>query len=519
MNTRYLTKSIACLLAGFSGLTAAEITVPRIIDTDTTWTADNTYLLEQQSFVVTPEGASDPTMLTIEPGTVIKATVSTGTSAAALVVTRGAKIHAEGTTTAPIIFTSELDDLNGNLGPDDQGLWGGVIILGYASTNSRSDSEIVSAPVEDQVEGLELPSEEIEFATFGGTDDDDDSGVIRYVSIRHGGARIGGDNEINGLTLGGVGRNTLVEFVEVFANKDDGVEWFGGTVNARYLAVAFGKDDSFDYDQGWRGNGQYWFTIGNDSSDDRMDKAGEHDGATAPVDAQPFGETRVFNATYIGIGDSLQPDGSPARANTALNIRDNASANYHNSVFLDFAKMIDIENDNETRFDAGDINFTNNVWWSHIAVNNSPEGFNGRPDGNVDPTVFWTDDSRDNEIADPLLAGVSRTADGGLDPRPMEGSPALEGPFATVPDQPFFEQTDYKGAFSKDENWLLGWTKLATEGYISRAPAWIFTDEYGWVYAYNGSLSPDNWIYILALNNLAYIGSDDASGSWLFVQK
>lgn len=515
MKTKYLTTCLAGLLAAAAGLPAAEIIVPRFIESDTTWTADNTYILEQQTFVVTPDGATSPTILTIEPGTVVKGVVSTGTSAAALIITRGARIHAEGSVTNPIILTSELDDLNGNLGPDDSGLWGGLIVLGSASISSRADGEIVASPVEDQVEGIEATGDQIKFATFGGTNDDDDSGVIRFVSIRHGGARIGGDNEINGLTLGGVGRNTTVEYVEIFANKDDGVEWFGGTVNARYLVAAFGQDDSFDYDQGWRGYGQFWFTIGKDSGSDRMDKGGEHDGATAPVDATPFGETTVFNATWIGIGDSLQPDNSPARSNTAFNIRDNASARYHNSVFLDFAKMIDIENDNETRFNAGDIAFSNNVWWSHIAENNTPAGFNARPDGNVDPTVFWTDTARDNVIADPMLAGVSRAVDGGLDPRPTEGSPALTGPFATASNA-WFEQTDYKGAFSPDHNWLIGWTKLSTEGYLAPNPSYVYTDQFGWVYTYTGSLASGNWVWISSMGQFAYIGSTAPDGSWLY---
>ena len=517
MKTIHKVITFAGLLLCTSGLYAADISAPRIIGSSTTWTADNVYFLEEYTFVVTPEGAAEPTVLTIEPGTVVKGRVSTGANAAALIITRGAKIHAEGTSTNPIIFTSELDDLNGNLGPDDFALWGGVLVLGKAAISSRADGEIVAAPVEDQIEGVEVTGEEIEFATFGGTDDDDDSGVLRYISIRHGGAVVGGDNEINGLTLGGVGRNTLIEFVEVFANKDDGIEWFGGTVSIRYAVVAFSYDDSFDYDQGWRGNGQYWLTIGKDTGEDRMDKGGEHDGATAPVDATPLSDTTVFNATYIGIGNSLQPDGTtPGRSNTAFNIRDNASARYKNSVFMDFAKMIDIENDNETRFNAGDIEFSNNVWWSHIAGNNSAAGFNARPDGNVDPTIFWTDAARDNVIADPMLAGVSRAAAGGFDPRPAAGSPALTGPFATVPNS-WFEQTNYKGAFSPDYNWLIGWTKLSTEGYLAPNPSYVFTEQYGWVYTYTGSLGVGDWIWIVDLGRFAYMGSVGPSGSWSFI--
>lgn len=511
--------AIAGMLVAVSGLYAADITPPRIIDSSTTWTADNTYLLDGYTFVVTPQGATEKTMLTIEPGTIIKGKLSTGANAAALIVTRGAMIHADGSATSPIIFTSELDNFDGELGADDSQLWGGVIVLGNASINSRANSQIVATPVVDQIEGVDVTGAEIEYASFGGTDDDDNSGVLRYVSIRHGGAVVGGDNEINGLTLGGVGRGTVIEYIEIFANKDDGIEWFGGTVDARYLAVAFGSDDSFDYDQGWRGRGQFWFTIGKDSGSDRMDKGGEHDGATAPVDASPLSDTRVFNATFIGIGNSLQPDGSAARENTALNIRDNASANYHNSVFMDFAKMIDLENDNQVRFDAGDVSFTNNVWWSHIAENNTPAGFNARPTGNIDPTIFWTEAARDNVIANPMLRGVSRAADGELDPRPEAGSPALTGPFAQVPADGYFVQANYKGAFDADVNWLIGWTKLSTEGYLAANPAWTWTDELGWVYTFNGSIAPGNWLWIDALGKFAYNLSNQPNMAYIAIVK
>ncbi|MEZ5275942.1 MAG: hypothetical protein R3F07_06155 [Opitutaceae bacterium] len=456
--------ALSSVLAGSSF--AADVDVPRYIEGNVTWTADNVYFLDGYTFVRTPEGASEKSVLNIEAGTVIKAreTVSGG-EASALVVTRGAMINATGTSSAPIIFTSELDDLDGSLGIDDISLWGGVIILGSASTNSRADGTVVAAPVEDQIEGFAVETAEIPLITFGGTDDDDNSGVFRYVSIRHGGAVLGTANEINGLSMGGVGRGTTIEYVEVFANKDDGYEWFGGTVNARYLVAAFGNDDCFDFDQGWRGNGQFWFGIQTESASDKGDKGGEHDGATAPLDAIPLGSTMVANATYIGIG----PGGAE---NVALNIRDNAGVNYYNSIFVDYAKMIDIEDDNKDRFDAGEVMLSNSVWWSHIPANNTAADFNNRPTGAVDPTVFWTDSNFANQIADPMLEGISRTNDGNLDPRPKAGSPALTGTVATLPDDGWFVQTSYAGAFAPGgPTWIQGWTKLSTEGYLKQAAA------------------------------------------------
>lgn len=445
---------------------AADVDVPRFIEGNVTWTADNVYFLNGYSFVRTPEAATEKSVLTIEPGTVIKGReVQSGGEAAALIVTRGAMIHAAGTSTEPIIFTSELDDLSGNLGPEDVSLWGGVIILGDAPTNSRADGTIVAAPVVDQIEGMTVSNEELPLISFGGENDEDNSGVIRYVSIRHGGFVIGTANEINGLTMGGVGNGTLIEYVEVFANKDDAFEWFGGTVNARHLVAAFSYDDSFDFDQGWRGNGQFWFAIQTEFADDKGDKGGEHDGSTAPLDALPLGSTMVANATYIGIG----PAGDE---NVALNIRDNAGVKYYNSIFVDYAKMIDIEDDNQERFDAGEVVLANSVWWSHIPGNNTAEGFNNRPTGAVDSTVFWTQASYGNQIADPMLEGISRAPDAGLDPRPKAGSPALTGTVATVPDDDWFVQTNYAGAFAPGvPTWMQGWTKLSTEGYLKAASA------------------------------------------------
>ena len=447
MKPRYLLAALAGL--AFAGpLLAANINVARTITADTTWTRDNTYFLQGYTFVI------NNATLTIEPGTVIKGKVSSGAGAAALIITRGAKIMADGTASAPIVFTSELDNLNGNLGPRDVGLWGGVIILGNATINSRANSQPAGTPAQDQIEGVSVTGSEIAYATFGGTNDDDNSGVLRYVSIRHGGALIGGDNEINGLTFGGVGRGTTVEFVEVFANKDDSFEWFGGTVNARYLISAYGNDDGVDFDQGYRGNIQFVLVLQTDIGVDRGDKGTEWDGATSPLDATPKGVNTLANVTFIGIGDS-------GAANTAMNIRDNVEARLYNSVFVNYAKMIDIENDVGTPIP----DIRNNIFWSHIAANNTAAGLNARPTGTVNANTYFTDAALGNQIANPQLRGISYTANRGLDPRPAAGSPALTGPFHTLSGTGL-TQVSYKGAFSTG-NWAAGWSKLWTDGYFS----------------------------------------------------
>ncbi|MEZ4799223.1 MAG: hypothetical protein R2809_05460 [Flavobacteriales bacterium] len=141
-----------------------------------------------------------------------------------------------------------------------------------------------STPGETQIEGI--PETEPR-GIYGGSNDTDDSGILRYVSIRHGGTDIGAGNEINGLTLGGVGSGTVIEHIEVFANADDGMEFFGGTARVKWATVAFCGDDSFDYDEGWRGYGQFWFTVQDPADLSGGDRGGEHDGGTDPEDGMP----------------------------------------------------------------------------------------------------------------------------------------------------------------------------------------------------------------------------------------
>jgi len=186
--------------------------------------------------------------LTIEPGVIVKGNAGTGSNATALMIARGGTLMAEGTETSPIIFTSLSDNIlpgqvtSPNLSPDLDGLWGGLLILGNAPiAASVSPKQIEGIPPSD-ANGL-----------YGGTDPTDNSGVIKYVSIRHGGANIGEGNEINGLTLGGVGSRTIIENVEIIANQDDGIEWFGGTVNVKNAVVWNAGDDAIDTDQGWGG--------------------------------------------------------------------------------------------------------------------------------------------------------------------------------------------------------------------------------------------------------------------------
>lgn len=266
MNTRLL----ATLFVAFGLLFAAcnkddeggttpdpvDDTVVRVssnITADATWTADKVYVLGGRISVV------DGVTLTIEPGTIIKGEAGTGPNATALLIARGAKLMAEGTASAPIIFTSIADEIlpedvkagnfaSPNLDPDISGLWGGLIVLGKATISASNDNnEDIS---EVQIEGI--PTSDAN-GLYGGNNDADNSGVLTYISIRHGGSNIGEGNEINGLTLGGVGSGTVIENIEVVANQDDGIEWFGGTVNVKNVVVWNAGDDAIDTDQSWAG--------------------------------------------------------------------------------------------------------------------------------------------------------------------------------------------------------------------------------------------------------------------------
>lgn len=230
-----------------------EIRLTSNVTEDTEWTNDKTYILGSR--IVVEAGAC----LTIQPGTVIKGEAGAGPSATVLIIAKGAKIMAEGTSSLPIIFTSVADEItpadvaagnfaSPNLEPNINGLWGGVIVLGNARISASNDNEEDVSEV--QIEGIPTSDPN---GLYGGTDDTDNSGIMKYISIRHGGTNIGQGNEINGLTLGGVGNGTVIDNIEVVANQDDGVEWFGGSVNVTNVLVWNAGDDGLDTDQSWSG--------------------------------------------------------------------------------------------------------------------------------------------------------------------------------------------------------------------------------------------------------------------------
>ena len=281
-----------------------------------TWSADNIYIL--RGFIFVNSGQT----LTIEAGTVIKGQPGQGAGASALIVAQGGRIVADGTAAAPIIFTALADDLEGSVADDAQGLWGGLIILGEGPNNADATANILS------IEGI--PTDEPRGQHGSATPNlMDDSGVLDYVSVRHGGSLLGSDNEINGITLGSVGAGTSITNVEVVANLDDGIEFFGGNVNVTNAIVSLCGDDPLDIDNGYSGiiqNAISWQSGDNVQSSDPT--TGEWDGATGddegngtdPADAKISNSTFVFTT---GAGTLTQ----------GIHMRDNFRGSVYNSIF------------------------------------------------------------------------------------------------------------------------------------------------------------------------------------------
>jgi hypothetical protein len=505
------------LVAGAAS--AAEVLVTQNISTSTTWTADNTYNLQTQIYVL--PGAT----LTIQPGTVIASTTNLGGS---LAICRGARIVANGTNDLPIIFTSKADVATWTAGNPKTGTarvamneWGNLTVMGRAyvgkygngapSTNTAAPSAANFA----QMEGLTGSSSTDPNVIYGGGDDLDSSGTFSYVSLRYGGKVIGLGNELNGLSLGGIGKETVIDHIEIYNNVDDGIEIWGGTVNVQYFSIWNIGDDSLDIDQGWRGKAQFGLIVqgysGNASQGSGTgDNILEIDGAEKS-DAQPVTTGVVYNLTCIGQTGSTGGD-------TAVEFRDNANLQVRNSIFMDVGEQVfrNINTDGEAT--GGQTGYGHNGTLSYAArwttpyntystVNafaNPAQAYQAQVDGNlidVRDCVFYNNlnasayseantygvftsgnnvnagTSAANPTAMPIAAitkGAAVNPNGSLIIRPVtsidpRAANAAVTSVGTAPNDGFFEQAQFRGAFSSTGNWLCGWTAVDAYG-INVAP-------------------------------------------------
>ncbi|MDB4107833.1 hypothetical protein N8368_04795 [Bacteroidia bacterium] len=357
------------------------------ISEDETWSADVIHTLKDR--VVVKEGVT----LTIEPGTIVKGESGTGANASVLVIARGATINAAGTADNPIIFTSTADEIG--LGQKEgtnldvetaKGFWGGVIILGDAPISPKTGAT-------EQVEGI--PADVIE-GNFGGSNAEDNSGVLTYISIRHGGTLIGEGNEINGLTLGGVGNGTTINHIEVVGNVDDGIECFGGTVNIDHAIVMYQGDDAYDIDQAYSGTINNFIYIAGVDSDHGL----EIDGPEGSENAG--GQFTLTNGSLKG----------NATQGEFADFRSGAQGLVDKLYFFGFNSSADMELDDDktsANYIAGALTLTN-LKFSSTAW--SLDG-DGKPDGATTTWTMVTDLFSDkSEFGDEEAADASFSGDG-----------------------------------------------------------------------------------------------------------
>lgn len=522
------TKSLLGLVMGVAvagAANAAVVPVSNDITTSTTWTANNVYRLKQQIYV--KNGAT----LTIQAGTVI---ASLPADQGSLAVVRGSKIFVNGTQTDPVIMTSTADVATWTGGDPHTGTWreaasewGNLTIMGkgYISNGPGSPQFVAgntATPNANNVmamEGLVAGFPGDPDVLFGGGDDDDDSGSIHFLSLRYGGKVIGLANELNGLSLGGIGRATDIDHIDIMNNVDDGIEVWGGAVNLKYINIWNIGDDDFDTDCGWRGKAQFGLLVQGYSVDAAQgsgvgDNLFEMDGAQ-DSDCQPITSPVLYNFTCVG-----QPVAGAGDAGTSW--RDNAHIQYRNSIFMDLGEQLvefkNVDGDGDhgygfngtlswpatwtTNYDSySNINappnpapfyqaqtsgklaeITDSVFWRNLAANAYTEsdargvtisGGSNTTLHNVVPVYNPNNPTAHqpittlNRAAPVTKGGTTQIRVIGIDPRAANDAVSS---FAAAPRDGFFTAAQYRGAFSPTKDWLCGWTAADAYGFVI-APA------------------------------------------------
>lgn len=326
-----------------------------------------------------------------------------------------AKLIAEGTANSPVVFTSAKTQK----APGD---WGGIILIGEAYNNIPNGL--------GAVEGL--PNA----VSYGSTTpiNNDNSGILKYVRIEYCGFGLEQDSEVNGLSLYSVGSVTTLEYVQVYKSTDDGYEWFGGTVNAKYLISSFNDDDSFDMDEGWSGKGQFWLAVQNPGADNGF----ESDGRKELGEGNPTNPT-LYNVTLVGFRSSgIEKDA--ADKNYGMRLREDFEGELNNFIIADFWDLA-----YKLESGSGDVTYSNfgtNLTLEDFILNNNK--------------AFGTDDST-------RYASVHNVVD--IDPFTNKAeynfTPKTVQVGSTPPNDGFFNTTaTYIGAFGST-NWASGnWVRF-----------------------------------------------------------
>jgi hypothetical protein len=552
-----LISAIALVLASGAGSAGAQTSVSADVTANTTWGgAANPCPIILESPIFVKSGAT----LTILPGCIVRGqprtdAVTPGSTIGtpgALIVTQIGRVVADASATNPIIMTTavvdndddgipdDVKDINGDPAPGGDGffdkwvpgdlflddtpttaplaplnkagtpnvsLWGGLVVLGNAPTNLGTGCGVGLGRC--TVEGLTIPGFDPADATFGGLETHDSSGSLRFVSVRHAGDEIGNSNELNGVTLGGVGDGTVFQNIEVYANFDDGIEWFGGTVNGKNLVVVFAGDDNFDLDQGYTGVNQFLFGImpffndnfGGAFGSASGDKGGEWDGddfvevggANVQADGtcRPFSYPQMHNVTIIGSTPDAGQDFVPisaASANRGIQMRSGFAGELLNSIIVNTGAAQGFDVDVAATGCPGQQTWPDNVGactaqvlastlddgaalpaeeLAALACGNADVRTAAAGSDNVVNAAGFPNLVREDTTFDPtgnaagkLVAGLKVAP---INPKPNFGLTGIAGGVNTGP-----TPATFRGAFdrSKPGLWTDGWTVLSIAGLL-----------------------------------------------------
>ncbi len=370
------------------------------------------------------------------------------TSKGSLIIERGGKINAVGTANNPIIFTSAFPPGSRNAGD-----WGGIVILGKARINTNSGVDTA------QIEGFATP------IYYGGQDDNDSSGIMKYVRIEYSGVALAPNNEINGLTMGGVGKRTVIEYIMVSYCGDDSFEWFGGNVNAKYLISYNAIDDEFDTDNGFRGRVQFGLSIKHPLIADISGSNGfESDNNGAPNYNPPRTQPIFSNITFIG---AKQYDTSTVDPNhkRGMHQRRNSLQSVYNTIFMGYPTGCLFDGVGVANACIGDtIKFMSNIVAGISGKNFDTTAMSGN---GFNATTWALNPSRKNDTLNTNAQVMLTNAYGGYLTNnwntsffiPLTGSPALTNYTDVSTVDPYFTSVNFRGAFGATD-WGLGWANF-----------------------------------------------------------
>jgi hypothetical protein len=421
-----------------TGMTVVQVSGD--ITANTTWNANKIYTLS--GFVYVKNNAT----LTIEAGTLIKGVSNTK---AALIIERGSKIMAQGTVNQPIVFTSDKP-----IGQRASGDWGGVVLCGKAITNKHDGGGAGLGVAEGGIGSI-----------YGGNDDADNSGILQYVRIEFPGIPLlaSSNSEINGLTLYAVGSATTIDHIQVSYSGDDSYEWFGGTVNCKYLVAIRGLDDEYDTDNGFRGNLQFLFGLRDPNISDQSGSNGfESDNDAEGDQLAPITKPTFSNVTLLGpltVTSTLPANHLYKRA---MHIRRSSQLSVYNSVFVGWPTGLFLDGalgNTPTAAENNDLQIQNCIIAGMTSNYEINTGSAATPYSIAQETAYYTAASRANSIntqAEVIGSSLISLTNPAL--LPATGSPSLTGAsFAgSRLTNSFFTPVTFKGAFGTT-NWTAGW--------------------------------------------------------------